>query len=130
MPTTRIAVEPGTIVRRRDEQLLGGVTMSNVRRGVAQSATLGYWIAEPYARKGHMTEALECVAVFAFDRLGLHRLEAACLPSNEASRRVLQKVGFQQEGYARSYLRIGGLWHDHLLFGLLAEDWRRRRERR
>jgi ribosomal-protein-alanine N-acetyltransferase len=121
---------PFHIIRRRDEQLLGGVTMSNVRRSVAQSATLGYWIAEPFARKGHMSEALECVAAFAFDRLGLHRLEAACLPTNEASRRVLQKIGFQQEGYARGYLRINGLWHDHLLFGLLAEDWRRGRDRR
>jgi ribosomal-protein-alanine N-acetyltransferase len=121
---------PFHIIRRRDEQLLGGVTMSNVRRSVAQSATLGYWIAEPFARKGHMSEALACVAAFAFDRLGLHRLEAACLPTNEASRRVLQKIGFQQEGYARGYLRINGLWHDHLLFGLLAEDWRRGRDRR
>ncbi|MFO0995648.1 MAG: GNAT family protein [Alphaproteobacteria bacterium] len=121
---------PLHIMRRNDDQLLGGVTMSNVRRGVAQSATLGYWIGEPFARKGHMTDALHCVAVFAFDRVGLHRLEAACLPSNEPSRRVLQKVGFQQEGYARGYLRINGHWHDHLLFGLLADDWRRRRERR
>src|SRR5262249_31667854 len=106
---------PLHILRRSDGQLLGGVTMSNVRRGVAQSATLGYWTAEPVARKAHMTEALECLSVFAFDRLGLHRLEAACLPSNEASRRVLQKVGFQQEGYARGYLQINGQWHDHLL---------------
>lgn len=102
--------------------LCGGLTLSNVRRGVAQTATLGYWIGEPYARKGLMTEAVQALIPFVFDQLGLHRLEAACLPHNAASIRLLKACGFTQEGYARSYLRINGEWHDHLLFAILAED--------
>ncbi|MHB1219385.1 MAG: GNAT family N-acetyltransferase [Alphaproteobacteria bacterium] len=118
------------IFNRGDGQLVGGITMAHVRRGIAQSATLGYWVGLPFARQGLMTEAIGAVSEFAFERLKLHRLEAACLPSNEPSRRVLLKNGFQQEGYAREYLRIAGTWHDHLLFGQLAEDWRRERGRR
>jgi ribosomal-protein-alanine N-acetyltransferase len=102
--------------------LCGGLTLSNVRRGVAQTATLGYWIGEAYARKGLMTEAVRALTPFVFDQLGLHRLEAACLPHNAASIRLLKACGFTQEGYARSYLRINGEWHDHLLFAILAED--------
>jgi [ribosomal protein S5]-alanine N-acetyltransferase len=102
--------------------LCGGLTLSNVRRGVAQTATLGYWIGEAYARKGLMTEAVQALMPFVFDHLGLHRLEAACLPHNAASIRLLKACGFTQEGYARQYLRINGEWHDHLLFAILAED--------
>jgi [ribosomal protein S5]-alanine N-acetyltransferase len=104
------------------EVLCGGLTLSNIRRGVAQTATLGYWIGEPYARKGLMTEAVIALMPFVFDHLGLHRLEAACLPHNAASIRLLKACGFTQEGYARHYLRINGEWHDHLLFAILAED--------
>lgn len=118
------------IFSRADDRLVGGITMAHVRRGIAQSATLGYWIGLPFARQGMMTEAIGAVSEFAFEQLKLHRLEAACLPANEPSRRVLLKSGFQQEGYAREYLRIAGTWHDHLLFGQLAEDWRRERGRR
>ena len=110
------------LVRRSDERLLGGIALSNVRRGVAQTAGIGYWIGAEFADQGYMTEALDAFISFAFSDLGLHRLEAACLPRNEASYRLLMKVGFHQEGMARSYLRINGAWEDHLLFGLLRED--------
>ncbi len=110
------------IFRRVDDVLLGGITLSNLRRGVAQSATLGYWIGAPHARQGYMSEALAAVLEFAFTRLGLHRVEAACLPNNEASRRLLLKSGFREEGYARQYLRINGRWQDHQLFAVLRED--------
>ena len=110
------------VLRRSDGLLLGGISLSNVRRGVAQSGTLGYWIGAPYARKGYMTEALATVLDFGFERLGLHRLEAACLEANAASRRLLLNVGFKQEGYARQYLRINGRWQDHLLFDKLSCD--------
>lgn len=108
--------------RRADGALLGGVTLTNVRRGVAQSASLGYWIGAPYARQGYMSEALTAVLDFAFRRLGLHRVEAACLPSNAASRGLLAKIGFREEGYAREYLRINGMWQDHVLFAVLRHD--------
>ncbi len=107
------------IFRAADDVLLGGMTLSNLRRGVAQTATLGYWIGATHARHGYTTEALWAVLEFAFQRLGLHRVDAACLPSNEASRRLLLKVGFHEEGYAREYLRINGSWQDHQLFAIL-----------
>jgi ribosomal-protein-alanine N-acetyltransferase len=112
------------IFRRSEDTLLGGISVTNVRRGVAQSASLGYWIGRPYARQGYMAEALTAVLDFAFDELNLHRVEAACLPENVASQGLLRKVGFREEGYARGYLRINGMWQDHVLFGILAEDAR------
>lgn len=112
------------VFRRDDDAVLGGVNLSNVRRGVAQAVNLGYWIGEPYARHGYMTEALLTLFPFVFDRLGLHRIEAACLPHNMASRGLLQKVGFREEGYARQYLRINGSWQDHVLYSLLRGDIR------
>lgn len=107
-----------------DGALVGGVGLSNVRRGVAETASLGYWVGEPFARRGYMSAALPLVLDFAFDRLRLHRVEAACLPTNVPSRAVLQRTGFQQEGYARHYLMIDGKWQDHLLFAILREDRR------
>lgn len=110
------------IFLQNDNRLLGGITLGNVRRGVAQAGTLGYWIGKPHARQGHMSDALRAIIAFGFQTLQLHRLEAACLPTNAASQGVLRKLGFRQEGYARRYLRINGEWHDHLLFALLAEE--------
>ena len=110
--------------RRGDGVLLGGVTLSNVRRGVAQSGSLGYWIGQPHAHRGYMTEALEALLSYAFERIGLHRVEAACLPHNTASKGLLHKLGFVEEGHAREYLRINGSWQDHVLYGLLKADLR------
>lgn len=112
------------LFRADDDRLMGGITLSNVRRGVAQTGSLGYWIGADFARQGYMTEALYALMDFAFDQLGLHRLEAACLPTNVASRALLLKVGFREDGYARQYLRINGEWQDHLLFSILRSDRR------
>lgn len=111
------------IFRRQDDALLGGITLSNIRRGVAQAGTLGYWIGKNHARKGYMTDALARVADHAFTQLNLHRLEAACQPDNVASRELLTNLGFVEEGRARMYLLIDGRWRDHLLFGLVREDF-------
>ncbi len=110
------------IFRREDHALVGGVTLSHLHRGVAQTASLGYWIGAAYARRGYMSEALSCLVPFAFARLGLHRIEAACLPDNAASRALLAKLGFSEEGRGRGYLRIAGAWQDHVLYGLLDSD--------
>lgn len=110
------------ILRRVDDVLLGGITLSNLRRGVAQSATLGYWIGSPHRNQGYMTDSLAAILEFAFSRIGLHRVEAACLPANEASRRLLLRSGFREEGYAREYLRISGRWQDHQLFAILRDN--------
>jgi ribosomal-protein-alanine N-acetyltransferase len=114
---------PFFIFEAVEHTLLGGLTLSNVRRGVTQSATLGYWMGERNAGKGAMTRAVVAVLEFAFRSLKLHRIEAACIPSNAASIRLLEKVGFGREGYARSYLCIDGTWQDHLLFALVSDDW-------
>lgn len=110
------------IFHREDDRLLGGLTVGNIRRGVAQSATLGYWMAAGEAGRGFMTEAVGAVLPFLFGTLNLHRVEAACLPENAASQAVLRANGFAEEGLARKYLCINGTWRDHVLFGLLAED--------
>ncbi len=104
--------------------LVGGVNLSNVRRGVAQAASLGYWMGAPFAHQGMMSEAVAALLPYAFDRLGLHRIEAACLPHNKASRRLLARLGFREEGYAVQYLKINGVWQDHILHALLAEEYR------
>lgn len=97
--------------------LVGAITLSNVRRGVAETGTIGYWIGRPFAGRGLATAAVRALTGFAFSELKLHRVEAACVPHNAASRRVLEKSGFELEGRARAYLKINGAWADHLLFG-------------
>ncbi len=101
------------------EELLGGLTLGGVRRGVAQAATLGYWMGAPHAGKGHMTRAVAAVVRFAFGTLRLHRVEAACIPDNAPSMALLQRNGFRREGLARGYLKINEAWRDHVLFALL-----------
>ena len=110
------------IFTNEDKNLVGGITIANVRRGVAQMCSFGYWIGERFSRNGYMTEAVEGTALFAFDRLALHRIEAACLPSNKASQGVLKKAGFSYEGLARKYLKINGEWQDHMVFSLIREE--------
>jgi ribosomal-protein-alanine N-acetyltransferase len=115
---------PFFLFARADNVLVGGLTLANVRRGVAQAGSLGYWMGEPYARRGFMTAAVNALIPFAFGALRLHRPEAACIPSNIASIRLLEKTGFTREGFAREYLCINGVWQDHLLYGLLKSDVR------
>lgn len=113
---------PFFVFRSRDGTLAGGLTLGHVRRGVTQSATLGYWIGQPFAGQGIMSAAVEATLGFAFDHLRLHRIEAACLPQNAASMRLLEKIGFQREGFARRYLCINGIWQDHVLYGIVEDD--------
>ena len=110
------------VFREWDGELLGGLTLSNVRRGVTQAAALGYWIGLRHARQGFMRSALANLMPYAFGGLRLHRVEAACLPHNEASIRTLEGAGFRREGLARNYLKINGTWQDHLLYALSEED--------
>ena len=110
------------IFRSADNALVGGLTLANIRRGVAQAGSIGYWIGAPFARKGYMTAAVRALVPFCFRTLRLHRLEAACIPANTASVALLEKTGFAREGYARSYLCINGTWQDHLLYARLADE--------
>jgi ribosomal-protein-alanine N-acetyltransferase len=103
-------------------RLYGGITLSNIRRGVAQTGSIGYWIGEQFAGKGYMQEAVRLVVNHAFEGLRLHRVEAACIPTNARSIRVLEKARFRREGMARSYLKINGVWQDHSLYAIIASD--------
>jgi [ribosomal protein S5]-alanine N-acetyltransferase len=102
------------------ERIVGTLTLSNVVRGPLQSANLGYWVAEKANGRGLATKAVGELIPIAFGEIGLHRLEAGTLDDNLASRRVLEKNGFEEIGIARGYLHIGGEWRDHMLFQLLA----------
>ena len=110
------------IFRTRDDALLGGLTLGEIRRGVSQTGTLGYWMGKPYAGQGNMTRAVAAATRWGFSALRLHRIEAACVVSNTASARLLARAGFVREGRARAYLKIDGAWQDHELFALLASD--------
>ncbi|MBU6406019.1 MAG: GNAT family N-acetyltransferase [Alphaproteobacteria bacterium] len=105
--------------RREDDALVGGITVSRIQRGVAQMCAIGYWVGEPFQSQGYTTDAVAAVVRYCFEDLGLHRVEAACQPHNAASRRVLAKVGFAEEGLARRYLKIDGDWRDHVLYGMI-----------
>lgn len=115
---------PLFVFRRSDDQFLGAITLDNIRRGPAQMANLGYWIGEPFARQGYMSEAVEALVNHAFGSLDLSRVEAACLPKNTASRALLEKCGFKYEGVAQAYLQIAGRWRTHVLYANLRSDRR------
>ena len=110
------------VFRASDDMLMGGCTLSNVRRGVTQCCALGYWIGARFARQGYMSDAVRVLIPFVFRTLGLHRIEAACLPENQPSRSLLAKAGFHEEGLARKYLLINGEWRDHIQFALLEDE--------
>ena len=112
------------IFKRDDKALLGGINVGNVRRGVSQSASIGYWIGVKYARNGYMKEALKLLIPSLFIDLRLNRIEAATLEENIASRNLLKKIGFKKEGVFRKYLKINGAWRDHVIYGLLENDFK------
>ncbi len=104
------------------KQLVGGLTIANIRRGVSQSCTLGYWMGEAHAGKGIMSKAVKRIIPYVFDDLKLHRLEASAISTNAPSIALLKKCGFQFEGEVRKYLKINGQWQDHRLHSIVAED--------
>ncbi|MGF9693110.1 GNAT family protein [Rhizobium sp. 0TCS1.26] len=113
---------PMLLFRREDQALLGGLTIGYIRRGAAQSCMIGYWMGERHAGSGHMFAALHLVVPYIFTGLQLHRIEAACIPENWKSIRLLEKSGFEREGLLRKYLKINGEWRDHILYSRLAGD--------
>ena len=115
---------PLFLIRRDDQSLIGAITLDNIRRGPAQSGALGYWTGAPFARQGYMREAIQAVVHHAFSALDLSRIEAGCLPENNASRRLLEQCGYKYEGVAQSYLQINGRWRNHVLYANLRNDRR------
>ncbi len=101
--------------------VFGGISVFNIRRGVSRSGQIGYWMSVDHAGKGHMSAALTLLVDYAFGELKLHRIEAACIPGNERSIRLLENAGFQREGLLKSYLQIDGKWQDHFLYALIED---------
>lgn len=106
------------------DRIVGNASLSAILRGIAQFCYLGYGIAREHQGQGLMHEALQAVIPYAFDELGLHRIMANYMPSNERSGRLLTRLGFEREGLAKSYLRINGEWEDHVLNALVNPGWR------
>lgn len=105
-------------------EIAGKVSISGITRGPLQECRLGYWIGRRFTRRGCMTEAVGLACRHAFLTLGLHRVEANMQPHNLASRSVVRKNGFTQEGYSPRYLRIRGRWVDHERWAINLEDWK------
>jgi ribosomal-protein-alanine N-acetyltransferase len=108
-----------------DGTLVGAVILSNVARGAFQNATVGYYVGSAYNGQGYATAGVIHAVEFAFNSIGLHRVEAGVMDHNPASKRVLEKAGFRHEGFARNYLKIDGGWRDHHIFAITKEDWAR-----
>ena len=111
------------IFKKADMHLIGGMNINNICRGAAQYAAIGYWIDQAHEGQGYMAEAIQLTLEYCFEDLGLHRVNASCLPENTRSKNTLLKAGFKEEGFAEKYLQINGRWRDHELFGLPVEDW-------
>lgn len=112
--------------RRDAGPFIARVALNMVSRGSFQNAYLGYLIAASQEGKGLAREAVAAVCDFAFGTARLHRVQAAIMPHNERSLRLIRSLGFRQEGEALRYLMIDGDWQDHLIFAVTAEDWRAR----
>jgi ribosomal-protein-alanine N-acetyltransferase len=112
----------------REGELSGEINLSSVQRGPFQNAYIGYWIDHLQAGRGFTPEAVVVAARYAFEELGLHRLQIAIIPRNRASRRVVEKLGLREEGVALRYLEINGVWEDHVRYGFTSEEWEARRD--
>ena len=111
-----------------DQQFAGEVNINNIARGALQSGTVGYWIDRDRAGCGYIAESVVVLTRFAFEQLQLHRLEVCIVPRNTNSRRVMDKLGFRNEGLAERYLEINGTWEDHVRYAITAEEWTARRD--
>jgi [ribosomal protein S5]-alanine N-acetyltransferase len=109
--------------RDAGDRLIGRVALANVVRGAWQNATLGYWVDAASGGRGHATRAARLILAFAFEDAQLHRVQPAIIPRNARSRRVAEKAGFRLEGRAARYLNINGVWEDHDIWAMTAEEW-------
>ncbi|MDB5492163.1 MAG: Ribosomal-protein-S5p-alanine acetyltransferase [Micavibrio sp.] len=113
------------IFRSEDQTVLGGMNINNIVRGAAQFCTLGYWLGEEHQGQGYMGEAMRLTLIYGFNTLKFHRFNAGTLPHNGRSIKLLRRFGFEEEGYAKSYLQINGEWQDHILFGLTEDQFQK-----
>jgi [ribosomal protein S5]-alanine N-acetyltransferase len=110
-----------------DGRIAGEVNLNNVIRGAMQSCTVGYWIDRQHAGHGYTVEGVALVMQFAFEQLGLHRVEICIVPRNQRSRRIMEKLEIRDEGLAERYLEINGTWEDHIRYAITSEEWQMRR---
>ncbi len=110
--------------RENERRVIGRIALGGVLLGAFQNAYLGYWIDAEHQGRGLMTEAVRAATRFAFQIASLHRVQAAVMPRNLGSQRVLEKAGYRREGTAQRYLCIAGTWEDHVLFAVTCEEWR------
>jgi ribosomal-protein-alanine N-acetyltransferase len=110
------------------DHFAGEINLSSIQRGAFQNCYVGYWIDKALAGQGYVPEACVVLFGFAFEQLGLHRLQVAIVPRNAASRRVARKLYLRGEGVACRYLEIDGRWEDHVRYAITAEEWAERRE--
>ena len=118
----------GIFVGQDHARFAGEINVSSVQRGPHQNAYVGYWIDEAEAGHSYVPEAFAVLCRYAFEDLGLHRLQASIIPRNRASHRVAEKLGLRSEGVAVRYLEINGIWEDHVRYAITAEEWAERRE--
>lgn len=111
------------IFRCDDGRIAGRISFSHVARGGWQNAVLGYFVDQDQNGNGFATEATRLALRFAFERAGLHRVQAGVMPRNTRSIRVVEKAGFRNEGTARRYLDVEGVWEDHIMFAITREEW-------
>ena len=104
-------------------ELAGAINVNEIVLGSFRSGYLGYYALAPHHGRGYMTAGLRAVVSRAFRQLHLHRLEANIQPDNEASRRLVKRLGFKLEGYSPRYLKIAGKWRDHERWAVTLEDW-------
>jgi [ribosomal protein S5]-alanine N-acetyltransferase len=109
-------------LRSAPSRFIGKVALNGILRGAMHGAYLGYWMDVDHQGKGLCTEAIEAVLDFGFGPAELHRVQAAIMPRNARSLRVVEKLGFRREGYAERYLQIAGVWEDHILFARTREE--------
>ena len=111
-----------------DGEFAGEINVNSIHRGAHQSAYVGYWIDEALAGQGYMPESVVAVLRFCFEQLLLHRVQISIIPRNNASRRVVEKLGIRAEGVAERYLEINGVWEDHIRYAITVEEWDARRD--
>lgn len=118
------ANEAFIIARKDDDRIVGMANFSQIYYGPLCSAYLGYWVGQPFAGNGYMTEGVALALNEAFGRMKLHRVEANLQPRNDPSRELVKRLGFRQEGFSPRYLKIGGRWRDHERWAILSDEWR------
>ena len=108
--------------QKDNKNLLGGINISNIQRGVIQTCNIGYWLGEKNTGNGYMEESIKAIIPYIYEQLKIHRIQAFTLEDNIASRKLIEKVNFTKEGTLREAMKINNEWKDHVIYSLLVTD--------